>query len=98
MKDRIKNENLKIDKFYNLITETQTDYGDGLLELTDLILKVKEEGKIDDDEMNLLLKFVLSKETKKEIQGLNKWMEVLSENKDKYSMLFNISSKEKKYA
>ncbi len=97
MKDRIKNENFKIDKLYRLITEHRTNYSDDLLESIDFIMKMKEENKVDDNEMGLLLRLVLLKETKKEIQGLNKWVDALGESKNQYSVLFNIASKERKY-
>ena len=92
--------NIKLNKFYNLILENETDYSDGLSELIDLVMKAKEEGKIGDADASVLLKLVLSKEIKGELNQLNKWAQWLDTNKkkEKYSVLFNLTSKEKVYA
>ena len=98
MEEVTKTENIKIDRFYNLIIEGEKDYGDSLFDIVDMLVKAKEEGRINSDETSILLKLILAKETKKEVQELSKWMQILGEKKDKYSMLLNLSSKEKKYA
>ena len=92
--------NIKLNKFYNLISENETDYSDNFSELVDLIMKAKEEGKLEDADASVLLKLVLSKEIKGELNQLDKWAQWLdtSKKKEEYSMLLNVTSKEKVYA
>ena len=86
---------MKLNKFYNLISENQTEYSDDLSEVVDLIIKNKEEGRIAENDANILLKLVLSKEIKEEFNQLNRWAQWLhaDEKKGNYSLLFNLTHK-----
>lgn len=93
-------DNIKLNKFYNLVSDNQTEYSDDFSEMVDLIVKTKEEGKIGDADADVLLKLVVSKEIKGQLNQLSRWAQLLhaDEKKENYSLLFNLTSKEKKYA
>ena len=91
----------KLDKFYNLVSENETDYSDNFSELIDSIIQTKKEGKISDADARILLQLALSKQIKQEFGQLSKWtqwLDDLGETKEKSFVLFNLESKEKKYA
>lgn len=99
MKDTMKTQDIKLDKSYNPIVQDRGGiYSDELSELVEVIAQEKEKGKINTTEANLLFRILLSKETAKEVRQLSKWLKVFDGNKDRHSILINLSSKEKRYA
>ena len=69
----------KLDKFYNLVSENETDYSDNFSELIDSIIQTKEEGKISDADAHILLQLALSKQIKQEFAQLSKWTQWLDD-------------------
>lgn len=99
MKDTTNTQNIKLDKFYNPITENNgNNYSDEFFELVEIIAQEKTKGRINATEADLLFKILLSKEASKEVKQLSKWLKVFGNKQDKHSILINLSSKEKRYA
>ena len=74
---------MKLNSNYSIKSSSANVYSDNFNEIVDLLVEAKENGKITEEEMNLLLRIALKKETKREI-------------KDFFDLFFNNSERQEK--
>ncbi len=95
----MKNNEIKLNRFYQLVSKDQNIYSDEFSSILDSIVKAKENKEISETDFNFLLKLLMMRKIKEESKDIMKWQGVTSGvNNETTSLLINISSKEKQYA
>jgi len=95
----MKNNEIKLNRFYQLVSKDQNIYSDEFSSILDSIVKAKENKEISETDFNFLLKLLMIRKIKEESKDIMKWQGVTSGvNNETTSLLINISSKEKQYA
>lgn len=92
------NNKVKLNKFYQLISEDQNIYSDEFSDAFNSIIEAKEKKEINEIEFNFLVKILLTKTIKEETKDIMRWNKVARNSKDTTSFFINVSSKEKRYA
>ncbi len=93
----MENTNIKLNKFYQLISENQNPYSDDFSEAFSLIVDAKEKKEISELEFNFLAKILLTRTIKEESKDVMRWNSVTKKSNNTTSLFINVSNNEKKY-